>query len=119
MTEQPRYSPPPPPPGQRPSGYDHAAPGYPGGPPRPGAQGPNYDWRYATQQQAYRGPNDPYRGGPQTRVLPPAPRKRSRAGALTVGALAIAVVSAGIGGGVGRYSEQRQQGQAGGAGGFA
>ncbi len=32
--------------------------------------------------------------------LPQPPRKRSRAGALTVGALAIAVVSAGIGGGV-------------------
>jgi putative serine protease PepD len=84
------------------------APGYPGQ--RPGAPQQSYDWRYATQQQptqqqAYRGPHDPYRGAPQTQVmpgpLPPhAPRKRSRAGALTIGALAIALVSAGVGGGV-------------------
>jgi putative serine protease PepD len=58
-----------------------------------------------TQQQAYRGPHDPYQGAPQTRGLPAGPgpvppQKRSRAGALTIGALAIAVVSAGIGGGV-------------------
>ncbi len=32
--------------------------------------------------------------------VPPAPRKRSRAGVLTIGALAIALVSAGVGGGV-------------------
>jgi putative serine protease PepD len=84
------------------------APGYPGQ--RPGAPQQSYDWRYATQQQptqqqAYRGPHDPYRGAPQTQVmpgpqLPLAPQKRSRAGALTIGALAIALVSAGIGGGV-------------------
>ncbi|BBY31724.1 S1C family serine protease [Mycolicibacterium sediminis] len=103
MSNQPRYSPPPPPPGQRPGGYDRAVPGYSDGAPRSVPQGPGYDWRYATQQQAYRGPNDPYRGAPQTRVMPGAhvaPKKRSRAGALTVGALAIAVISAGIGGGV-------------------
>jgi putative serine protease PepD len=102
MTNHPRYSPPPPP-GNRPGGYDPAAPGYPGGPAGPGRPGPQgqYDWRYATQQQAYRGPHDPYAGVPPTRMAPPAPvRKRSRAGALTVGALAIALVSAGIGGGV-------------------
>ena len=34
------------------------------------------------------------------RCRPPAPRKRSRAGALTAGAVAVAIVSAGIGGGV-------------------
>jgi putative serine protease PepD len=62
-----------------------------------------YDWRYATQQQGNRQPHDPYRGAPQQppTALPPRPApKRSRAGALTAGALAIAVVSAGIGGGV-------------------
>jgi putative serine protease PepD len=84
------------------------APGYPGQ--RPGAPQQSYDWRYATQQQtaqqqAYRGQHDPYRGAPQPQGmpgphLPPVPRKRSRAGALTIGALAIALVSAGVGGGV-------------------
>jgi putative serine protease PepD len=103
MTNQPRYSPPPPP-GQRPGPYDRVAPGYPGAQ-RPGAPQQPYDWRYATQQQAYRGPHDPYRGAPQQHAMPgqqvpPAPRKRSRAGVLTIGALAIALVSAGVGGGV-------------------
>ncbi len=71
-----------------------------------GYQQQPYDWRYATQQQqqAYRQPYDPYRGAPQQPHQPPLPprppQKRSRAGALTAGALAIAVVSAGIGGGV-------------------
>jgi putative serine protease PepD len=91
------------------------APGYPGQ--RPGAPQQSYDWRYATQQhatqqhatqqhatqqQAYRGPHDPYRGAPQTQAMPgpQVPRKRSRAGVLTIGALAIALVSAGVGGGV-------------------
>jgi putative serine protease PepD len=107
MTNHPRYSPPPPP-GHRPGPYDRVAPGYPGQ--RPGAPQQSYDWRYATQQhptqqQAYRGPHDPYRGAPQTQVmpgpqLPQTPQRRSRAGALTVGALAIALVSAGVGGGV-------------------
>jgi putative serine protease PepD len=81
------------------------APGYPAAPPQGAPQQPPYDWRYATLQQAYRGPHDPYRGGPQQPVMPgsqhpQAPRKRSRAGSLTVGALAIALVSAGVGGGV-------------------
>jgi putative serine protease PepD len=80
-------------------------PGYPGGAQRPGPyqqQQPPYDWRYATQQpptQQFRAPYDPYRGAPQPLPGQP-PQKRSRAGALTVGALAVAVVSAGIGGGV-------------------
>jgi putative serine protease PepD len=104
VTNHPRYSPPPPPQGPRPGPYDRVAPGYPGGAQRPGAPQQPYDWRYATQQQAYRGPHDPYRGAPQQAMpgtlVQPAPRKRSRAGALTIGALAIAVVSAGIGGGV-------------------
>jgi putative serine protease PepD len=98
MTNHPRYSPPPPP-GHRPGPYDRMAPGYPAAP-RQGAPQQPYDWRYATQQQAYRGPHDPYRGGPQQPVMPQEPRKRSRAGSLTIGALAIALVSAGVGGGV-------------------
>ena len=108
MTNHPRYSPPPPPPGQRPGGHEqHAAPGYPGAQ-RPGPyqtpQQQPYDWRYATQQQ-FRPPYDPYRPQPSgmpagMQMPPPVPQKRSRAGALTAGALAVAVVSAGIGGGV-------------------
>ncbi len=118
MTNHPRYSPPPPHQGGRP-GDDRTA-GYPGQYPHTGYQQQQpYDWRYATQQQqhAYRQPYDPYRGAPQQpHQQPPAagpsvrghypqppqgaPQKRSRAGALTVGALTIAVVSAGIGGGV-------------------
>ena len=112
----PRYSPPPPPQGRRP-GDDRTAV-YPTGqlgvPPARGGghtgyqQQQPYDWRYATQQQqqAYRQAYDPYRGAPAQphQQLPPRPpqppQKRSRAGALTVGALTIAVVSAGIGGGV-------------------
>jgi putative serine protease PepD len=106
MTNHPRYTPQPQP-GQRPGAYEHAAPGYPG-PQRPGPyQQQQYDWRYATQQQTqqFRTPYDPYRGAPQQPGMPgphqpPSPQKRSRAGALTAGALAVAVVSAGIGGGV-------------------
>jgi putative serine protease PepD len=104
MTNHPRYSPPPQQPGARPGAPDQGAPGYPG-PQRPGPyQQQPYDWRYATQQTQFRAPYDPYRGAPQPTVpvQPPAvrPQKRSRAGALTAGALAIAVVSAGVGGGV-------------------
>ncbi|OBB39951.1 trypsin-like peptidase domain-containing protein [Mycobacterium sp. 852002-51961_SCH5331710] len=107
MTNHPRYSPPPPPPyGRRPIGSDHGVSGYPGGAQRPGPyqqQQQPYDWRYATQQhqtqQQFRAPYDPYRGAPQPLPGQP-PQKRSRAGLLTAGALAVAVVSAGIGGGV-------------------
>jgi putative serine protease PepD len=106
MTNHPRYSPPPQQPGARPGATDHGAPGYPG-PQRPGPyQQQPYDWRYATQQtqQQFRAPYDPYRGAPQPAVPVQQPgvrpQKRSRAGALTAGALAIAVVSAGVGGGV-------------------
>ncbi len=120
MTNHPRYSPPPPPAhhGRRP-GDDRTAV-YPGQHGHTGYQQQQpYDWRYATQQQqAYRQAYDPYRGAPQqphhTHQQPSAggrhpqplqppqgpPRKRARAGALTVGALTIAVVSAGVGGGV-------------------
>lgn len=100
MTNDPRYSPRPIP------------------PIHPGQYGPQqpYDWRYASQQrppqqppphqqpQQQRPPQqfDPYRtGAPVPNPgIPLGPQKRSRAGALTAGALAIAVVSAGIGGGV-------------------
>jgi putative serine protease PepD len=106
MTNHPRYSPPPPQPGHRPGGHEqqHAAPGYPGAQrPYQQPQQPQYDWRYATQQQ-FRTPYDPYRGAPQQPTgalpMPPARQKRSRAGALTAGAVAVAIVSAGIGGGV-------------------
>jgi putative serine protease PepD len=108
MTNYPRYSPPPPQPGPRPGGHQQqAAPGHPGAQ-RPGPyQQPTpqqqYDWRYATQQQAqaFRTPYDPYRGAPQPGIpVPLVPQKRSRAGALTAGAVAVAIVSAGIGGGV-------------------
>lgn len=110
MTNHPRYSPPPPPPGRRPGPGEPAAPGYTN-PQRTAAfQQQPYDWRYATQQQqqqAYRSTYDPYRGAPQPPSAgmypqPPvaAPQKRSRAGALTAGAIAVAIVSAGIGGGV-------------------
>ena len=61
-------------------------------------------------QQQFRPPYDPYRGAPQSPAsggypqsgvpVAPMPQKRSRAGALTAGAVAVAIVSAGIGGGV-------------------
>jgi putative serine protease PepD len=103
MTDHSRYSP------QQQPGHpgpnQHAAPGYSQQPRTAGYQQP-YDWRYATQQQPsqYRQPYDPYQaarqGHPATSPgMPPMPpRRRSRAGALTAGALAIAVVSAGVGG---------------------
>ncbi len=51
-----------------------------------------YDWRYATQQ-----PIPPfYQAAPQADRTP-APRKRSRAGLIAVGALAVAVAGGGIG----------------------
>lgn len=106
MTNHPRY---PQQPEQQPGG---AAPGYAGARPDPYQQQP-YDWRYArqqpqqhqthqpqqhqTQQQAYRAPFDPYRIPASPQPVPA--KKRSRAG-LVAGALTVAVVSAGIGGGV-------------------
>lgn len=98
MTNHPRYS-------QQPDQRPGSTPGYPGGRPDP-YQHQQYDWRYAqqaqqpnqTHQQAYRSPYDPYRvpASPQPGVVG---KKRSTAG-LAAGALAVAVVSAGIGGGV-------------------
>ncbi|WP_167097987.1 S1C family serine protease [Mycobacterium sp. DL592] len=99
MTDHPRYSPPQQPGHTTPN--PHAAPGY-SQHPQAGYQ-QQYDWRYATAQQPqYRQPYDPYaavrQGNPATVPVMQPPRQRSRAGALTAGALAIAVVSAGIGG---------------------
>ncbi|MGV0642153.1 S1C family serine protease [Mycolicibacterium sp. XJ879] len=108
MTNHPRYSSPPPQPGRRPGGHENAVPGYPGAQ-RPGHYQQPYDWRYATQQQQqqqhapFRAPHDPYRGAPQPMAggpSGPSAQKPSRAGVLTVGALALAMVSAGVGGGV-------------------
>ena len=97
MTEDPRYS--------SQSGQrlpNQPAPGYP-----PAGYQQPYDWRYANGQQPY----DPYRNQAQagnTAVLPPvaeARRKRSRPVAMTIGALAIAAMSAGIGGVVATMAE--------------
>ncbi len=108
MTNHPRYTPPPPHQGRRPGAYEHGAPGYPG-PQRSGQHQQPYDWRYATQQaqQQYRAPYDPYRGAQQapSGAAQVRPQKRSRAGVLTAGALAIAVVSASVGGGVALLSQ--------------
>lgn len=93
MTEDPRYSSPQQS-GQR-APNQQAAPGYH----QAGYQQP-YDWRYANTQPQYGQAQDPYYGAPQGgagAMLPPA-RKRFRPIALTAGALAIAAVSAGMGG---------------------
>jgi putative serine protease PepD len=127
MTEHPRYTPPPQQPGhpghaqQPPQGSPQQSGGY-------DAQG-GWDWRYATEQQrqAYRAqygahhaghhtatygaaqasPYDPYRGAPMPQGQYPRPgapvaqpRKRSRTPSLVAGAAAIAILSAGVGGGV-------------------
>ena len=110
MTNHPRYSPAPQP-GHQP-GMQGQVPHGQVGPQRSGSyeQQGGWDWRYATEQQrqAYRSPYDPYPGAPMPGQYPqpgmppvaPQPRKRSRATGLAIGAVAIAVVSAGVGGGV-------------------
>ncbi len=116
MTNHPRYSPTPQP--GRQSGYPGQVPTGPAGPLRTGSyeqQGNgSWDWRYATEQQrqAFRAPFDPYSGAPMPsgqgpyprpgmpHAPQPQPRKRSRTSALVAGAIAVALVSAGIGGGV-------------------
>ncbi|ABK74091.1 S1C family serine protease [Mycolicibacterium smegmatis] len=105
MTNHPRYS-------QQPDPRTGATPGYPGGRPDPYQQTSQYDWRYAQQvQQAPQSPQthqtqpgfrpayDPYRAPSTAQPVAIPAKKRSRAG-LAAGALAVAVVSAGIGGGV-------------------
>ncbi|MEW5808035.1 MAG: trypsin-like peptidase domain-containing protein [Actinomycetota bacterium] len=110
MTNHPRYSPAPHP-GQQP-GMAGQAPHGQVGPQRSGSheQQAGWDWRYATEQQrqAFRPPYDPYPGAPMPNPYPrpgfppaaPAPKKRSRTTGLAAGAVAIAILSAGIGGGV-------------------
>ncbi|MCH9733577.1 MAG: trypsin-like peptidase domain-containing protein [Actinomycetia bacterium] len=132
MTNHPRYSPTPPPDRQ---------PGMPGQVP-PGSRRPRqsgyyeqrpYDWRYATEQQrqAFRAPYDPYRGAPMPagqgqNPRPNAPfapqpqiRKGPRATVLAAGAVAIAVVSAGVGGGVAMLAHSDDHGTGIGASGAA
>jgi len=113
MTNHPRYSPPPQQHGYRPVSDQRGATGYSGhGQQQTYPQG--YDWRYG-QQPAYRQPYGPFgsgQAGPSAGGPPPQlgpPRKRSRAGALAVGALAIAVVSAGIGGAAASVIEHHGQ----------
>lgn len=116
MTNDPRYSPPPQQPGYRTGPNQPVPPAYAQGQQQPYNQ--PFDWRYQPQQPQsgqYRRPYEPFGGagpgrmpgstgpGPIPGMLPPMPpapvhQKRSRAGVLAVGALAIAVVSAGIGG---------------------
>jgi putative serine protease PepD len=88
MTNHPRYTPP-----QQPGQH------YPG----PAQQHSPYDWRYA--QQSYRQPYDPNTRLTQPTTMiaaqpAPIPQKSSRAGIFTAGAVAVAVVSAAVGGGV-------------------
>src|SRR3984885_2256862 len=113
MTNHPRYSPPPQQHGYRPVSDQRGATGYSGhGQQQTYPQG--YDWRYG-QQPAYRQPYGPFgsgQAGPSVGGPPPQlgpPRKRSRAGALAVGALAVAVVSAGIGGAAASVIEHHGQ----------
>ena len=114
MTNHPRYSPPPQQHGYRPVSDQRGATGYSGyGQQQTYPQG--YDWRY-DQQPSYRqqyGAFGAAQAGPPAGSPPPpqlrAPRKRSRAGALAVSALAIAVVSAGIGGAAASVIEHNGQ----------
>ena len=113
MTNHPRYSPTPPP-GRQPGMHGQVPPDSVGPRTTGGYRQQPYDWRYATEQQrqAFRAQYDPYRGAPMPagrgQYPPPnmpvapglPPRKRYGATALTAGALAVAIVSAGIGGGV-------------------
>ena len=111
MTNHPRYSPPPQQHGYRPVSDQRGATGYSGhGQQQTYPQG--YEWRYG-QQPTYRQQYGPFgagppAGGPPPQLGPP-PRKRSRAGALAVGAVAIAVVSAGIGGAAASVIEHHAQ----------
>ncbi|OBI32373.1 S1C family serine protease [Mycobacterium sp. E2238] len=124
MTNDPRYSPPPQQPGYRPAPNQPApTPTHPGNSAYGQPYSQPFDWRHQSQTSQFRQPYDPYNGtgpgrtptgtgvgplpgatgtGPIPGMMPPmpppGPQKRSRAGLLTVGALAIAVVSAGIGG---------------------
>ena len=114
MTNHPRYSPPPQQPGYRPVPDQRGAPGYSGhGQQQTYPQ--HFDWRYGQQPPSTAAAVRlvRWRSGPAPpaahRHPPGIPRKRSRAGALAVGALAIAVVSAGIGGAAASVIEHHGQ----------
>ncbi len=122
MTNHRSYSPHPEQPRRAPGSAEPATTAYPGQY-RPGSyqqpHQPQYDWRYATQGQfrgQFRHPYDPYRvGGPTPPAVPPPPRTgdespRLRAGALAAGAVAVAIVSAGIGGGVALLAQSDHSG---------
>lgn len=97
MTNHPRYSPPPQQPGYRTVPGQPAAPGYAGHGQRQTYHQP-YDWRYV-EQSPYRQPFGGFGAGQSTPAQAPGvAEKRSRSGLLAAGAVAIAVVSAAIGG---------------------
>ncbi|MEB3980283.1 trypsin-like peptidase domain-containing protein [Mycobacterium sp. 663a-19] len=128
MTNDPRYSPPPQQPGYRTAPNQPAPPAYAQGPQPPYNQQYDWRYRTPQQSQPsqttqFRQPYEPFNGtgpgripggtgtgpipggtgtGPIPGMLPPMPppqpQRRSRAGILAVGAVSIAVVSAGIGG---------------------
>ena len=127
MTNDPRYSPPPQQPGYRNAPNQPAPPAYSQGQ-QPYNQPFDWRYQQSPPSQSptsqFRRPFEPFGGtgpipggtgpgpipggtgpgpihggtGPVPMFPPPAPEKRSRAGLLTAGAVAIAVVSAGIGG---------------------
>lgn len=75
-----------------------------------------YDWRYSQQAQQgqYRQNYGEYGGSRPTPTGPvgfggPEPRKQSRTGALVAGAVAIALVSGGVGGAVGSLTQAGRQ----------
>ena len=112
MTNHPRYSPPPQQPGYGTAPNQPVPPAYGHG--QQPAYNQQFDWRYQQPQPQYRRPYEPFAatgpgrlpggtGGPMPgmhppMLPPPMRQKRSRAGVLAAGAVAIAVVSAGIGG---------------------
>jgi putative serine protease PepD len=121
MTNHPRYSPPPQQPGYRTGPNQPVPPAYAQG--RQQAYDQQFDWRYQPPRQSqpsqpqYRQPYGTFSGtgagpipggtgpGPVPGMLPPMPpppgpvrQRRPRAGMLAIGAVVIAMVSAGIGG---------------------
>jgi len=123
MTNHPRYSPPPQQPGYGAAPNQPVPPGYAQG--QQPTYNQQFDWRYRQPQPQYRQPYEPFTGtgpgrvpggsgpgpipdgtrpGTMPRMLPPMPppvpirQRRPRTGMLAAGAVAIAVISAGVGG---------------------
>jgi putative serine protease PepD len=123
MTNHPRYSPPPQQPGYGAAPNQPVPPVYAQG--QQPTYNQQFDWRYRQPQPQYRQPYEPFTGtgagrvpggsgpgpipdgtrpGTMPGMLPPMPppvpirQKRPRTGMLAAGAMAIAVISAGIGG---------------------